>query len=181
MSLLTADMKFCPPASTLKHILSTGYDYSWFILDKTIIAKEFALSGSEQNPDITGKSIWLLLSRVFGGPEPVKNFMKHGEDFIVRTNLRDLVDGMNELATKSGRAPKTAIKYEDIEKIVTERDDQFDHPYGKDAQRMLVGNARSYAGEKYTRVVPPHRLLDPKHGPLIAVRLNLITRKTLGG
>ncbi|RYP78344.1 hypothetical protein DL771_000529 [Monosporascus sp. 5C6A] len=168
--------------ATLKHICSTGYDYTWFILTKSIIAREFALSGSEQNPDITNKSIWqLLTTRVFGrkGTVPVQNFQKHGEDFVIRDNLEDLVTGMNELAKESGGP---ALDYEQIKEVVEARDGQFANAFSKDAQAMLIHNARSYWPDKLSRVAPPHRLLAvAKHGPLIAVRMNLLTRKTLGG
>ncbi|CAM1501417.1 Fc.00g105790.m01.CDS01 [Cosmosporella sp. VM-42] len=166
--------------ATLKHICSTGFDYSWFILDQTIIAREFALSGSEQNPDITGKSIWMLLTRIFGkkGTIPVQNFQKYGKDFVVRENLEDLVVGMNELA-KERDGPR--LVYEEIKNVVELRDMQMDNPYSKDAQAMLISNARSYWPDKRSRVAPPHRILDRAHGPLIAVRMNIVTRKTLGG
>lgn len=166
--------------ATLKHICSTGYDYSWFILDQTIIAREFALSGSEQNPDVTGKSIWMLLTRIFGkkGTVPVQNFQKHGKDFVVRDNLEDLVAGMNELA-KERNGPQ--LDYDDIKQTVQARDSQMNNPYSKDAQAMLINNARTYWPDKRSRVAPPHKLLDKAHGPLIAVRMNLLTRKTLGG
>lgn len=60
---------------TLETIMKTGYDYSWFILTKSIIEKEFALSGSEQNPDLTGKSIAKVLQRILpGAPGPVQAF-----------------------------------------------------------------------------------------------------------
>ncbi len=149
--------------------------------NQATIQKEFALSGSEQNPDVTGKSYWKVLQRLWYGPEPVKKFIEHGEDFVVRDNLRDLVDGMNELAASSGRGPKTPISYEQIEQAVAVRDDQIAHKYSKDAQVMLINNARSYLPERLSRVIAPHRITDPKYGPLVAVRLNLITRKTLGG
>lgn len=146
----------------------------------SIIAREFALSGSEQNPDITGKSLWLLLTRVFGkkGTVPVQNFQKHGADFVVRENLEDLVAGMNELA-KARNGP--LLNYDDVKEVVQARDDQFNNPYTKDGQAMLVHNARTYWPDKRSRVAPPHRLLDKAHGPLIAVQMNLLTRKTLGG
>lgn len=165
---------------TLKYICNTGYDYTWFILDQTIIAREFALSGSEQNPDVTGKSLWMLLTRVFGkkGTVPVQNFQNKGADFIVRDNLKDLVAGMNELA-RERHGPQ--LEYEDILKTVEARDGQMANPYSKDAQAMLINNARTYWPDKRSRVAPPHRLLDEAHGPLIAVRMNLLTRKTLGG
>ena len=165
---------------TLKYICSTGYDYTWFILDQSIIAREFGLSGSEQNPDITGKSIWLLLTRIFGGKGsvPVQNFQKHGKDFVVRDNLEDLVAGMNELAAERGGP---ILELRTIRDVVESRDGQMNNAYSKDAQAMLIKNARSYWPEKLGRVAKPHQILDKAHGPLIAVRLNLLTRKTLGG
>ncbi|KAF4120397.1 putative oxidoreductase [Geosmithia morbida] len=167
--------------STLRHICSTGYDYTWFILDQTIIAREFALSGSEQNPDITGKSIWqVLYNRIFSkrGTANVQNFQEHGKDFVVRDNLEDLVAGMNELAKDRGGPTLNAA---DVRRVVDIRDSQFDNPYAKDAQAMLIHNARTYWPDKRSRVAPPHRLLDKAHGPLIAVRMNILTRKSLGG
>src|SRR5690625_7450220 len=83
---------------TLKTIQKTGYDYSWFILTQKIIEREFALSGSEQNPDLTGKSIKKVLSRILpGAPGPVQAFMDKGEDFVVADNIDNLVIGMNRL------------------------------------------------------------------------------------
>ncbi|KAM3438333.1 hypothetical protein MY4824_003355 [Beauveria thailandica] len=167
--------------ATLKHICSTGYDYTWFILDQTIIAREFALSGSEQNPDITNKSIWQALTqRIFSskGTVPVQNFQKHGKDFVVRDTLEELVEGMNALATeRNGPALDMAA----VRDVIEARDSQFENPYSKDAQAMLIHNGRSYWPDKRSRIAPPHRLLDPAHKPLIAVRMNLLTRKSLGG
>lgn len=161
---------------TMEHILKTGHDHSWFILTQSIIEKEFALSGSEQNPDMTEKDFKLLLGRVGkGAPAPVEAFKKYGEDFVVRDNLRDLVDGMNAI----GAGP--TLDYDQIEREVVGRDRELDNAYSKDLQLMAVRNARSYLADKVTRVAKPHKLLDPAHGPLIAVRLHLLTRKTLGG
>jgi predicted oxidoreductase len=160
---------------TLRRILATGHDYSWFILTESIIEKEFALSGSEQNPDLAGKDLKLLASRIKpGAPAPVEAFKQFGTDFVVRDNLRDLVVGMNEIA----RGPK--VDYGHIETQIVARDREVQHRYSKDAQLMAINNARRYIGDRL-RVAKPHRLLDPAHGPLIAVRLNICTRKTLGG
>ena len=166
--------------ATLKHICSTGYDYTWFILNKAIIAREFALSGSEQNPDITNKSYWQLLQRVLGGKGtvPVQNFMKHGKDFVVRDNIDDLIKGMNDLAKESGGME---LDPDQIKKEVHLMNLQLDNGYTKDAQVMLMHNARNYVGDRLSRVAKPRNILDPKIGPLIAVRMNLLTRKTLGG
>jgi uncharacterized protein len=161
---------------TLRRILTTGHDYSWFILNESIIGREFALSGSEQNPDVTGKDLKLTAkTRLSGRPAgPVEAFKRHGEDFVVRDNLADLVAGMNEIA----RGPKLDLAR--IEGQVVARDREVANSFSKDAQLMAIANARRYRGERL-RVAKPHRILDPAHGPLIAVRLNICTRKTLGG
>jgi uncharacterized protein len=162
---------------TLREILATGYDYSWFVLTQSIIEKEFALSGSEQNPDITGKDLKLLLrDRISGGATgPVEAFKRHGSDFVVSSTLRELVDGMNAIA----RGPTLA--HDEIERQIVARDREIGNRYSKDMQLMAINNARSYRPDGLARIAKPHRLLDPKHGPLIAVRLNILTRKTLGG
>ena len=69
---------------------------------------------------------------------------------------------------------------EEVERTIRLRDGEAEHSYSKDLQMMAIQNARAYRPER-TRITKPHRILDPKHGPLIAVRLNICTRKTLGG
>jgi len=51
----------------------------------------------------------------------------------------------------------------------------------KDTQVMNIHNARRYIGDRLIRTASRHRILDPAHGPLIAVKLNILTRRTLGG
>src|SRR4051794_41151925 len=162
---------------TLGHIGTTGHDYTWFVLTRKIIAKEFALSGSEQNPDLTGKSkLGVFRERVLPGvPTPIQRFMDHGEDFVVRDDLRSLVEGMNALTDEP------LLSYEAIEREVVARDREIDNPFAKDMQVMAIRAARRYLPDRISRIAVPHRLLDPKAGPLIAVRLNILTRKTLGG
>ncbi len=163
--------------ATLKEILRSGHDYSWFVLDQSIIEKEFALSGSEQNPDMTsGQWKEVLKSRLGkGAPPPVEAFKEHGEDFVVANDLKTLVDGMNRL-TGENRIDHGRLLAE-----LTARDNQMDNPYAKDAQITAIHGARHYLGDKLFRAAKPHKILDPKHGPLIAVRLHILTRKTLGG
>ena len=161
---------------TLGAIMRTGYDYSWFVLTQKVIEKEFALSGSEQNPDLTGKDIKLLLSRVKkGAPGPVEAFKQHGEDFVVASSLSELVAGMNRVAGDS------LITEESLRRTITERDRQLDNAYSKDTQVTFIRGHRNYRGDKLIRVASPHKFLDPANGPLIAVRLNILSRKTLGG
>ncbi|WP_328606392.1 FAD-binding dehydrogenase [Amycolatopsis sp. NBC_00345] len=162
---------------SLKTILATGHDYSWFVLTQTILEKEFMLSGSEQNPDITGKDLKLTLTAraAKGAPGPVDAFKRHGVDFVVAQDVPALVDGMNKLS----RGPR--IDAAELESQIVARDLEVGNPYSKDLQLMAVANARRFIGDRVARVVKPHRFLDPAHGPLIAVRLNILTRKTLGG
>ena len=161
---------------TLEHIMQTGYDYTWFILTQKIIEKEFALSGSEQNPDLTGKSVRQVLGRVLpGAPPPVEAFKQKGADFVVAATLEELVQGMNALT------PEPLLDAAQVEREIVARDGQLTNEFGKDAQITAMRGARAYIGDRLIRVASPHRLLDPKAGPLIAVRLHILTRKTLGG
>jgi predicted oxidoreductase len=162
---------------TLAHLRTTGYDHSWFVTTRKIIGKEFALSGSEQNPDITGRSKRDVISRARADvPGPVQAFIDHGEDFVTATNLADLVAGMNRV---TGGTP--AIDLATVENEVLARDREMDNPFTKDLQVMALRGTRAYLGDRLIRTASPHRILDPAAGPLIAVRLSVLTRKTLGG
>ncbi len=178
--------RFGPPAlpgfdsmGTLREILKTGYDYSWFILTQKIIKKEFALSGSEQNPDLTSKS-WLevIKQRVLSGgraTDAVEAFKERGQDFVVSRDLAGLVKGMNQVAGGN------LIDEAKIRTQIEARDAQVDNPFTKDAQMMSILAARNYRGDRFMRTAKPHKILDPANGPLIAVKLHILTRKTLGG
>jgi len=163
--------------ATLKRILSTGRDWSWFVLTQSIIEKEFALSGSEQNPDLTsGRWLEVLRSRRGkGAPPPVEAFKRNGVDFVVRDSLPELVAGMNALAGEA------LLDHDGIAAQIAARDREIANPFSKDAQVTAIRGARTYLGDRLIRTARPHRILDPAHGPLIAVRLNILTRKTLGG
>ncbi|MFE1318057.1 FAD-binding dehydrogenase [Kitasatospora phosalacinea] len=162
---------------TLEHIMRTGHQHTWFVLTQKIIEKEFALSGSEQNPDLTGRSIRQVLGRALpGATGPVEAFKQHGPDFVVADTLEELVRGMNE---RQGDAP--AIDGAELRREIEARDREIANPFSKDLQVTAIHGARRYLGDKLIRTASPHRLLDPKAGPLIAVRLNILTRKSLGG
>ncbi|WP_141904901.1 FAD-binding dehydrogenase [Lysinibacillus sp. Y5S-8] len=162
--------------STLEAIQKTGYDYSWFILTEKIIEKEFALSGSEQNPDLTNKSISDVLKRIMPGPPaPIQAFKNHGEDFVIAHDLKELVEGMNKLAGNE------LLDFMKVKEQILARDREMDNKFTKDLQVNAIHGARHYIGDKLVRVAKPHKILDTKNWPLIAVRLNILTRKTLGG
>jgi hypothetical protein len=162
---------------TLAHIGTTGHQHTWFLLTRKIVEKEFTLSGSEQNPDLTGKDLKLLLTRVTSGAAaPVQAFLDKGEDFVVARTLPELVAGMNRI---TGDTPHLDLA--SVEREVVARDREITNAFTKDLQVMAIRQARRFLGDKLIRVAPPHRMLDPDAGPLIAVRLSVLTRKTLGG
>ncbi|MFJ7999555.1 FAD-binding dehydrogenase [Streptomyces sp. NPDC096310] len=161
---------------TLEHIMRSGHEHTWFVLDRRIIGKEFALSGSEQNPDLTGRSVRDVLGRARADvPGPVRAFMDKGADFVVERDLGALVRGMNAL-TEEPLIDEAALRRE-----ITARDREIANPFTKDLQVTAIRGARKFLGDKLIRTAPPHRILDPKAGPLVAVRLNILTRKSLGG
>ncbi|QJS13603.1 FAD-binding dehydrogenase [Streptomyces argyrophyllae] len=167
---------------TLRYLRTTediaAYDHSWFILTRKIIEKEFALSGSEQNPDITAKDRKAVLrDRLLGkgAPAPVRAFLDHGADFVTAGTLEQLVEKMNALTGEP------LLDAAGVRRQIEARDLQIANPYSKDAQIQGIRNARRYIGDRLGRVAAPHRLLDPAAGPLIGVRMHVLTRKTLGG
>ncbi|MFI7134887.1 FAD-binding dehydrogenase [Nonomuraea sp. NPDC050153] len=164
--------------STLRHLRGTGHDHSWFVLTQKIIEKEFALSGSEQNPDITGNDRKAFLRERLlgkGAPAPVEAFKRNGADFVVAGTLDELVAKMNQLTLEP------LLDADLIRRQVEARDLQIANPFSKDSQIQGIRNARRYLGDKLGRTVAPHRILDPAAGPLIGVMLHVLTRKTLGG
>ncbi|CAN5154523.1 FAD-binding dehydrogenase [soil metagenome] len=161
---------------TLTHIVKSSHDYTWFILDSRIIEKEFTLSGQEQNPDLTERNVRKVLQRVRPGPPPpVQAFIDKGVDFVSATSLRELVAKMNELPAVE------KLDFATVEAEVTARDREVANRFSKDGQITAIRGARGYLADRITRVVAPHRLTDPKAGPMIAVKLHILTRKTLGG
>jgi predicted oxidoreductase len=163
--------------STLAHLRASGHEHSWLVLNRRIIAREFALSGSEQNPDLTAKDLEAALrSRLLADvPAPIQAFLDYGEDFLHAGSLRELVDAMNALTRER------LIDHDSLGREIEARDRELANPFGKDMQLMAIRSARRYLPDRVSRVVAPHRILDPAAGPLIAVRLRVLTRKTLGG
>ncbi|GAA1148937.1 FAD-binding dehydrogenase [Microbacterium oxydans] len=162
---------------TLAHLRTTGHDHSWFVTSRQIVEKEFALSGSEQNPDLTGKDVGLLLkSRLAKGPTgPVQAFLDEGEDFIVENDLDSLLEQMQR------HAGGEVLDIDNVRREVLARDREMENDFTKDAQIGMLRSMRSYRGDKLIRTAAPHRLQDPAAGPLVAVKLHVLTRKSLGG
>lgn len=166
---------------TLQYLRGTGHDHSWFVLTPKIVEKEFTLSGSEQNPDLTERSLARLLDRLRPGPaRPVRDFLDNGVDFVTAADLPALVRAMN-VVTGPAADGTPLLDLATVEASVRERDRQVTDPTSTDEQAVAVRDLRSHLGYRLLRTARPHRLLDPAAGGLIAVRLRVLTRKTLGG
>jgi uncharacterized protein len=167
--------------ATLKYLRTTpdltAHDHSWFIVTETMLAKEFALSGSEQNADITNRNLLgVLRSRLGkGAPREVAAFRDKGADFVVANDLESLVGKMN------GLTDQPLLDAALIRRQIEDRDAQMDNPYAKDVQIQGIHNSRRYKGDRWARTSAPHKVLDPQAGPLIGVKLHVLTRKSLGG
>ena len=169
----------------LRHVIKSGYDYSWLVLDQATVSAEIALSGSEQNADLTDKSVRRLAGRVRSGPTPeVRAFQEVGVDFVSAASVLELAAQMNQLVGEH------LIDGDALRKVIEARDLQVRSGLGKDPQVVATAAARRFLGDRLLRVVPPHELLDAKvpregragsGGPLVAIRLHVLTRKTLGG
>ncbi|CAN5383355.1 FAD-binding dehydrogenase [soil metagenome] len=161
---------------TLAHLRGTGHDHSWMVLTNTILGKEWTLSGSEQNPDLTQRSVPAVLGRVRQDlPDPVRAFLDAGVDLVSGNSVAELVSKMNALAGDQ------LVDRRRLQATISARDAQLANPFGKDAQLAAIRGAREYRGDRLVRTAKPHRFLDPHHGPLIAARLRVLTRKSLGG
>ena len=161
---------------TLARLRAGGHEHSWLVLNRRIVEKEFTLSGSEQNLDLTNKSVRDVIGRARGGvPPSVQAFLDHGADWLQAPTLPDLVAKMNALTPQAPLDPAA------VEQVLVERDRQVANDFGKDFQVMAIRASRAFRGDRYIRTVAPHRILDPDAGPLVAVRLSVLTRKTLGG
>jgi predicted oxidoreductase len=163
---------------TLSYLRSLGHDHSWFVLTQAVIEKEFALSGSEQNPDLTSKSLNELRKQRLakGATAPVEAFKQKGADFVVADTLDELFKGMKKLQPKG-----VPLDTQELRREIEARDRELDNDFTKDAQVTALRGARKYLGDRLIRVAKPHKFLDPENRPLIAVKLHVLTRKTLGG
>lgn len=164
---------------TLAHLRRSGHDHSWFITNRAIAGKEFALSGSEQNLDLTDRSVVDVLRRPVTPVYPsVQAFMDKGVDWVQADTVEELVGRMNEL--REDDDPE--LDAEHVKAQVEARDGQVGNPFSKDAQLAAMEVAGRYRGDKLSkRAFPPHAITDPRRGPLVAIKLHILSRKTLGG
>lgn len=163
----------------VESILRQPGKYSWQILNRRIAAKELAVSGSDYMTAFRNKSKLLLLKHLlFGNHELVDRLASEcPEDFVVARTLPELVDGMNQRGLDGLR-----VDLETMEQAIREYDDQIDRgeAYFNDDQLRRIMNFRTNRGDRL-RTCKYQKILDPKAGPLIAIREFILSRKSLGG
>ena len=163
---------------TLAHIMRTGHDHTWFVLTQKIIEKEFALSGLRAEPRPHRQSIRAGARDAASArarPRRSRRSSATAPTSSSSATSRALVRGMNALTGEP------LLDLDALEREIVARDREIDNPFTKDLQVTAIHGARRYLADRLTRVAAPHRILDPAAGPLIAVRLSILTRKTLGG
>lgn len=161
----------------VKHILKTKAKYSWSIMNWKIAIKELAVSGSEYMTAFRRRDKFRLIKDVlFGNKALVNRLIEESDHFIVADNLADLVKKMN------AQDPKNVVDLEILKKDLQAYDDEIDRgkKYFNDEQLRRLVNFRLYRGDKI-RTSKFQKILDPKAGPLIAVKQYILSRKSLGG
>lgn len=160
----------------VRHIMETGFSYTWLILNHEIFRREFGMSGQELNPALTDKHPWMAIKGLLKPAisSHAQEFLERGVDFVTASSVTGLAAQMSAVPNV---APVDAAV---LEQEIRARDSQVGNPFSKDPQIMAIHNARRFWPDWF-RIAKPAPILDPKAGPLIAIKLHITTRKTLGG
>jgi predicted oxidoreductase len=151
--------------------------YAWQVLNWKIASKEFAVSGAEHNQMIRDKKFFTMLKEtLFGNHRLIKQMQNESDHFIVANSVDELTDKMNALT------PENVIKTEVLQQTLDDYDTILQRPSSQwnDDQIRRIEHARKWKADKL-RTCKPHPIQDKKHGPLIAIKVALISRKSLGG
>jgi predicted oxidoreductase len=151
--------------------------YSWQVMNRKIANKEFAVSGAEFNPAVRDKKMLAFIARLLrGNGEQVQEFIDHCPDFVTAGSVAELAGKMNALAGSND------VDAALLEREVTEYDENIQRgtKLQNDDQLRRIAHVRQYLGDKL-RTCNMARILDPDAMPLIAIRTQILTRKSLGG
>jgi len=151
--------------------------YSWQVMNRKIANKEFAVSGAEFNPAVRDKKLLAFLLRLLkGNGEQVQEFIDHCPDFVTAGTVAELADKMNALTgTKD-------VDAQQLERDIADYDENIarGRKLQNDDQLRRIAHVRQYLGDRL-RTCNMARILDPGAMPLIAIRMQIVTRKSLGG
>ncbi len=160
-----------------KAIAELPDQYSWQLLNLKICEKELAVSGAQHNPNIRDRNILAFIKDILlGNKWLAKEMIDHCPDFITGNNLAELVDNMNQLTGED------KVRLSDVRHAAEAWDHQINLPekFQNDEQLRRIKHLRQWKGDKL-RTCKKQTILDPKAGPLIAIRERIISRKSLGG
>ncbi|HLA33941.1 MAG TPA: FAD-binding dehydrogenase [Rhodocyclaceae bacterium] len=176
--------RFMPPLVTgfdtrdlVARICAEERQYSWQLMNRRIALKELAVSGAEFNPSVRDKKLFgFLRDVVFGNRWLYDKMLKECKDFVVADSLPELVERMNALNGISGDG---AVSLAAVRAAAERYDENLRGP-ADDEQIKKLAFMRTWKGDKI-RTCKAQPILDPKAGPLIAVREFIMSRKSLGG
>ncbi|MEL0069024.1 MAG: FAD-binding protein, partial [Gammaproteobacteria bacterium] len=147
--------------------------YSWQILNRAIALKEFAVSGSEHNVAIRDRRLFRFIRElVFGNRTLVDQMCAECEDFVVADSLEELADKMAK-QTSDHRLDKTMFS-----NTVKDFDALLQEQPASDTQIKTLHTIREYMPDKFRTLKPQSLLAQP---PYIAIKVRLISRKSMGG
>jgi len=151
--------------------------WTWHILNWKIACKELAISGSEHNPAIADHNLpRLIMELLLGNKALVKRMLAESEDFLVADNVSGLVKKMNELTGTQD------VEEQTLQSEIDQYDAQYLRPekFWNDDQIRRIQNIRQWKSDKL-RTLYPQAITKKENGPLMAIRLRYINRKSLGG
>jgi predicted oxidoreductase len=151
--------------------------YSWQVMNRKIANKEFAVSGAEFNPAVRDKKLLAFIVRLLrGNGEQVQEFIDHCPDFVTANTVAELADKMNTLTGTKDVDAKL------LERDIADYDENIQRgtKFQNDDQLRRIAHVRQYLGDRL-RTCNMARIVDPDAMPLIAIRTQILTRKSLGG
>ena len=164
-----------------QRVAAQAQPYTWQLLNWRIAAKEFAISGAEHNPRIRDKQfVRFVFEMLTSNDRLVRQMQRESPHFLVDDTLQGLAQKMNALT-------QTLYGKQDVNPAVLQATaDAFDANFAhgsklhNDDQLRRVQHARQWGSDKL-RTCAPAPLQMKGAGPFIAIHMQLITRKSLGG
>ncbi|TKB43771.1 FAD-binding dehydrogenase [Thalassotalea mangrovi] len=151
--------------------------YAWHVLNWKIASKEFAVSGAEHNVMIRDKKFLTFVKEtVFGNHRFINEMANTSDHFIVADTVAQLCEKMNALTGEQDLDLAVLQQtLDDYDEVLARPESQWN-----DDQIRHIEHARKWKADKL-RTCKPHPIQAKKHGPLIAIKVALISRKSLGG
>ncbi|WP_284246046.1 FAD-dependent oxidoreductase [Thalassotalea insulae] len=152
--------------------------WTWQILNWQIAKKELAVSGSAHNPSIRDKKLWQFIAEIlFGNKRLVRQLLEESEDVICADSIDGLVQQMNQLTGDN------FVNSDELTKVIKGYDQQFANGASieNDDQVRRIRHARQWRPDRLRTCTPAPIGKNPQKNPLIAIRVQLIARKSLGG